>query len=79
MAISISRSLRLKVFCGVRKKPRESCMVMSRSALPVTALAQIDQRRFHQAKVVDSAVLEEAAIFDGEHRVHQHRRDVFET
>ena len=43
-----------------------------RAALAVAAFAQVDRGRFHQAEIIHAAVLEEAAVFDGQHRVHQH-------
>ena len=54
----ISDSLRFTVFSGVRKNPRESCMVMV--SRPVMALPRdVDPERLGQAKKIDAAMLEE--------------------
>ena len=50
----------------------------SGAALSVTAFAYVDDRRLQQAKIIDPAMLEEAAVLDGEHRVHQHFRNLVE-
>ena len=48
-------------------------------ALLVTPAAHIHQRRFHQPVVVDPGVLEETAIFDGQHRIHHDLGDLVEA
>ena len=75
--MTISMILRLMRRSGVRKNPRASCMV---SVEPPSRLAvprrHVVEQRAHHADVVHAAVLEEAAVFDGDHRMHQVLRNL---
>ena len=70
-------SLRLMRRSGVRKKPRASCMV---SVEPPSMLVVAESRsltmRHHEAEVVDAAVFEESPVFNGQHSLHQVRRNL---
>jgi hypothetical protein len=64
-------------FSGVRKKPRANCMV---SVEPPAAFGRCEVVAVNgfddHAPVVDAAVLKEAAVFDGEHGLHQVGRNL---
>ena len=72
----ISMILRLMRFSGVRKNPRASCMVSVEPPCCFWPVVRSSITRFGEAEVVDAAVLEEAAVFDGQDRLHQVLRDL---
>ena len=69
---------RVCLLSGVRKKPRASCWV---SVEPPQLFMLLRDDVLHAAldgaDVVDAGVLEEAAVFDGEHGLDHARRDVW--
>ncbi len=75
-AISISVSLRLIVFSGVRKNPRESCIVSVDPPCSCRPAHHVDPRRFRHAQKIHAAVFKEAPVFDRQHRLHHLRRNV---
>ena len=74
--MTISMILRLMRFSGERKKPRASCMVSVEPPCCLLARGQVVEDRLHEPPVVDAAVLEEAAVLDGQHRLDQVLRNL---
>ena len=73
----ISMSLRLMVpFSASGKKPRANCMVSVEPPSCLRVAGSDRETRNSSAAVVHAAVLEEAAVFDGQHRLDQILRDL---
>ncbi len=65
------RQLAFDGFLRREEKTTRKLHGQGRSALRTVAVQDISTGRFHQAKVIHSAVLEKAAVLNGDHRIHQ--------
>ena len=70
------RQLALDGFFRRQKERARKLHGDRRAALLVALARDVDPERLGQAKEVDAAMLEEAAVFDGENRVHHHFRNL---
>src|ERR1700730_18096687 len=65
-------------FLGSEKEPARKLHGNRRSALVMSPANHIDPGRLRHAKEIHSAVLKEPSVFDGEHRLNYHRRNLIE-
>src|SRR6266446_175906 len=72
MEIMASESFRRQLRSVERKKVRATCMVIVLAGVP-----QVSPRCSRDANEVKTTVLEEALVFGGKNRVHQHYRQIF--
>src|SRR6266446_3863335 len=72
MEIMASESFRRQLRSVERKKVRATCMVIVLAGVP-----QVSPRCSRDANEVKTSVLEEALVFGGKNRVHQHYRQIF--
>ena len=72
----ISISLRLMRFSGERKKSAGELLGEGRAAAAHVVREDVLEGALGGAEVVDAAVLEEVAVFDGDDGLHHARRDL---